>query len=253
MREVEEERRMGEMSEEENNKAQSEAGGENRDISPNEPDTESVKEHEVYKSTMQGIREILAKPMKVKTNLDISPKEVDASEVKTEKVSEVKVGERKSSWKPRKRLQTKKTESEKKRMKYNDKTDPLYKVKYLQLSKFDGKFRFVVNLHQRRKPKSEDFIAIMAEMSEELPPPFFARLDEIIQREKQATTYGFQVYATSREHLHVFDTFFFIRLHNWNVQRMKYILKGLSDKLTMKENLNKGLILDITFYEAAST
>ena len=34
---------------------------------------------------------------------------------------------------------------------------------------------------------------------------------------------------------------------------MKYILKGLSDKLTMKENLNKGLILDITFYEAAST
>ena len=59
---------------------------------------------------MQGIRETLVKPMKVEINLDISPKEVDVSEVKTEKVSEVKVGERKSSWKPRRRLQTKKTE-----------------------------------------------------------------------------------------------------------------------------------------------
>ena len=56
MREVEEERRMREMSEEENNKAQSEAEGKNRDISPKEPDTESVKEDEVYKSTKQGIR-----------------------------------------------------------------------------------------------------------------------------------------------------------------------------------------------------
>lgn len=110
MREVEEERRMREMSEEENDKAQSETEGENRDISTKEPDTESVKGHQVYKSTMQGIRETLVKPMKVEINLDISPKEVDVSEVKTEKVSEVKVGERKSSWKPRKRLQTKKTE-----------------------------------------------------------------------------------------------------------------------------------------------
>lgn len=139
-----------------------------------------------------------------------------------------------------------------KRMKYNDKTDPLYKVEHLQFSKSDRIFRFDVNLHQRRKPRSEDLIEIMAEMLEELPAAFFAGLDEIIQREKQATTYGFQVHATSRERLHVFDTFF-IRLHNWNVQRMDSILEGLSDKLTMKENLNKGLILVITFYEAVST
>ena len=66
MREVEEERRMREMSEEENDKAQSEAEGENRDISPKKPDTESVKDHEVYKST-------------IKINPDISPKEVDVS------------------------------------------------------------------------------------------------------------------------------------------------------------------------------
>lgn len=155
--------------------------------------------------------------MKVEINVDISPKEVDVSEIKTEKVSEVKVGERKSSWKPRKRLQTKKTEPEKKRMKSKDKTDPLYKIEYLRLGIKKGRqFRYAVNLHQRRRPKSDELIEIMAEMLVELPAASFVRLDEIIQREKQATTNGFQVHVTSRKHLHVFDTSF-IRLPNWNV------------------------------------
>ena len=48
---------------EERNKAESKSERENSDISPKTPDTETVKDHEVYKSTMQAIRETLVKPV----------------------------------------------------------------------------------------------------------------------------------------------------------------------------------------------
>lgn len=68
MREAEEERRIREMSaktvkEQENNKNKGKSGkeGEDSDISPKEPETESVIEHKVNRSTMQEIRESLVK------------------------------------------------------------------------------------------------------------------------------------------------------------------------------------------------
>ena len=54
--------RWREMSED-RNKAESKSEGENSDVSPKTPDTETVKDHEVYKSTMQAIRETMVKPV----------------------------------------------------------------------------------------------------------------------------------------------------------------------------------------------
>ena len=100
---------------EDRNKAESKSEGENSDVSPKTPDTETVKDHEVYKSTMQAIRETLVKPVDKKKDSSTGevqiPKEGKA---KTGKQSKAKPDERK---RVQKRTQTKKLEPEKKRMK----------------------------------------------------------------------------------------------------------------------------------------
>ena len=78
--------------------------------------------------------------------------------------------------------------------------------------------------------------------------PFYTCVSEIIEKRKTQKTTAIKIEALSREHWHVEYTCNFSQ-NQWSYTKMDAIMDALADQLTMKENLNRGLMMNISLYE----
>ena len=73
-------------------------------------------------------------------------------------------------------------------------------------------------------------------------------MSEIIEKRKPRKTTAIKIEASSREDRHVEYTREFSP-NQWSYTKMDEIMDTLADQLTMKENLNSGLMMNIFLYE----
>lgn len=78
----------------------------------------------------------------------------------------------------------------------------------------------------------------------EVVNPLYQGLTTILEQRKEASTIRLQV--SSREHVHVSYTCY-CTPDTWSYTVMDDILEGLNEQLTMKQNLNQGLLLQLSF------
>ena len=110
-------------------------------------------------------------------------------------------------------------------------------------ARVNGTDFYVVDLYQLspRKPgtRNWDF---------EVVYPFYHGLNAITEQRKTPKTTLIKVEASSREHADVTYTCEFSP-DEWSYKTMDEISEALADQLTMKQNLNRGLLMNISFYE----
>ena len=73
-------------------------------------------------------------------------------------------------------------------------------------------------------------------------------LNDIIELTKPSKTSQIKIRASSREHWDVVYTCEF-RVDQWSYNKMDEIMDGLADQLTMKQDLNGGLLIQLSFNE----
>ena len=117
---------------------------------------------------------------------------------------------------------------------------PVFNASYTRVNGTDF---YVVDLYQLspRKPGTRhwDF---------EVVYPFYHGLNAITEQRKTPKTTLIKVEASSREHADVTYTCEFSP-DEWSYKTMDEISEALADQLTMKQNLNRGLLMNISFYE----
>ena len=85
-------------------------------------------------------------------------------------------------------------------------------------------------------------------MDFEIAYPLYHGLNDIIELTKTSKTSQIKIKASSREHQDVVYTCEF-RVDQWSHNKMDEIMEGLADQLTMKQNLNGGLLMQLSFNE----
>ena len=113
---------------------------------------------------------------------------------------------------------------------------PVFKVIYYGL---DGTGLYTVDIKEiyLRKPRVRN-------MDFEVVYPLYNVLNDIIEKRKTSKTTTIKVEASSREHNHVtYDCEF--SPDKWSYTTMDAIMDALADQLTMKKNLNRGLLMKI--------
>ena len=80
----------------------------------------------------------------------------------------------------------------------------------------------------------------------EVVNPLYQGLDAILEKRKEGSTIKIQV--SSRQHPNVTYTCY-CTADTWSYTIMDEILEGLSDQLSMKQNLNRGLLIQLSFYK----
>ena len=118
--------------------------------------------------------------------------------------------------------------------------DPLFQVSYAQIF---GSNLYVVDITQ--KPPSKEG---MRNMDFEIVYPIYHGLNDIIELTKPSKTSKIKIRASSREHWEVVYTCEF-RVDQLSYNKMDEIMDGLADQLTMKQNLNGGLLIQLSFNE----
>ena len=118
--------------------------------------------------------------------------------------------------------------------------DPLFQASYTQIF---GCNLYVVDITQ--KPPSKEGAR---NLDFEIVYPIYHGLNEIIELTKPSNTSQMKIRASSREHWEVVYTCEF-RVDQWSYNRMDGIIDGLADQLTMKQNLNGGLLIQLSFKE----
>ena len=118
--------------------------------------------------------------------------------------------------------------------------DPLFQVSYTQIF---GSYLYVVDITQ--KPPSKEG---MRNMDFEIVYPIYHGLNDIIELTKPSKTSKIKIRASSREHCEVVYTCEF-RVDQWSYNKMDEIMDGLADQLTMKQKLNGGLLIQLSFNE----
>ena len=73
-------------------------------------------------------------------------------------------------------------------------------------------------------------------------------LNDIIEQQKTPKTTLIKVKTSSREHFNVAYTCEFT-LDQWSYTTMDEIIEALAEQLTMKQDLNRGLLMSLSFYE----
>ena len=116
--------------------------------------------------------------------------------------------------------------------------DPLFKVSYTQIF---GANLYVVDITQ--KPPSKEGVR---NIDFEIVYPIYHGLNDIIELAKPSKTSPMKIKVSSREHWEVVYTCDF-RVDQWSYNKMDEIMDGLADQLTMKQNLNGGLLLQLSF------
>ena len=118
--------------------------------------------------------------------------------------------------------------------------DPLFQVSYTPIF---GSTLYIVDITQ--KPPSKEGVR---NMDFEIVYPIYHGLNEIIELTKPSKTSQIKIKVSSRDHLEVVYTCEF-RVDQWSYNRMDEIIDGLADQLTMKQNLNGGLLIQLSFKE----
>ena len=117
---------------------------------------------------------------------------------------------------------------------------PLFKVSYTQIF---GSTLYMVDITQ--KPPSKEGVR---NMDFEIVYPIYHGLNDIIELTKPFKTSQIKIKVSSREHWHVIYTCEF-RVDRWSYNKMDEIMDGLADQLTMKQDLNGGLLIQLSFNE----
>lgn len=118
--------------------------------------------------------------------------------------------------------------------------DPLFIASYTRLF---GANLYVVDIIQ--KPPSKEGVR---NMDFEIVYPIYHGLNEIIESTKTSKTSEIKIKVSSREHWDVVYTSDF-RVDQWSYNKTDEIMEGLADQLTIKQNLNGGLLIQLSFNE----
>ena len=118
--------------------------------------------------------------------------------------------------------------------------DPLFKATYTRIF---GSNLYVVDITQ--KPPSKEGVR---NMDFEIVYPIYHGLNDIIELTKPSKTSQIKIKVSSREHWDVVYTCEF-RVDRWSYNKMDEIMEGLADQLTMKLDLNRGLLMQLSFNE----
>ena len=78
--------------------------------------------------------------------------------------------------------------------------------------------------------------------------PLYHGLNEIIETRKTPKTSQITIKVSSREYREATYRCQFTP-EQWSYKRIDKILEELADQLTMKQNLNTGLLMNVSFYE----
>ena len=78
--------------------------------------------------------------------------------------------------------------------------------------------------------------------------PFYHELTDISEKRKTLKTTVIKIEASSREHWHVVYTCQFSP-NQWSYTKMDEIMEALADQLTKRQNLSRGLMMEISLYE----
>ena len=118
--------------------------------------------------------------------------------------------------------------------------DPMFEVSYIKLF---GAHLYAIDIHQ--KPPLKEGIR---NMDFEIVYPLYSVLTDIIEAAKTPKTSEIKIKVNSRDHFEAVYTDEF-PVDQWSYNRMDDIMEGLADQLTMKQNLNGGLLIQLTFNE----
>ena len=118
--------------------------------------------------------------------------------------------------------------------------DPLFTVSYTRLF---GALLYSIDITQN--PPSKEGVR---NMGFEIVYPIYSVLHDIVESTKTSKTSEIKIKVNSREHFEVVYTDEF-SVDQWTYNRTDEIMEGLADQLTMKQNLNGGLLIQLTFIE----
>ena len=85
-------------------------------------------------------------------------------------------------------------------------------------------------------------------MGFEIVYPLYKTLEEVIEKKTTPKTTNIKLRASSREHWQATYTCEFLPTQ-WTYFKTDEILEALADELTMKQDLNDGLLVQLSFHE----
>ena len=115
--------------------------------------------------------------------------------------------------------------------------DPLYKATFTRLGDTNA---YSVNLI----PQTPVHVDVPRNLIFEVVNPLYQGLDGILKKEQPLST--IKIHVSSREHVHVYYTCY-CTPDTWSYTVMDEILEELNEQLSMKQNLNRGLLLQLSF------
>ena len=117
---------------------------------------------------------------------------------------------------------------------------PLFKATYTKIGDTD---LYVVDLKRQTttKPGVRNLVF-------EVVYPLYHGLNAVIEQRKTPKTSLIKIQTSSREHVEVTYTCE-CTPDKWSYNTMDKISEALADQLTMKQNLDRGLMMNLSFYE----
>ena len=117
---------------------------------------------------------------------------------------------------------------------------PLFNATYTRVK---GTNLYVVDLNEVSPSKDGT-----RNLDFEIVYPLYHRLNDIIETRKTPKTTLIKIVTSSREHFDVTYTCEF-PLDQWGYNKMDELTEALTDQLIMKQDLNRGLLMSLYFYE----
>ena len=118
--------------------------------------------------------------------------------------------------------------------------DPMFEVEYFRAAGTHlYSFDFIKREPKKAGPRNIDFELVYA---------LYLATSEIIEAIKPAKSSRIKVLTSSREHFGVDYTADF-PVDQWSYTQVDNIMEGLAEQLTMRQNLNRGLLVRFIFIE----
>lgn len=121
--------------------------------------------------------------------------------------------------------------------------DPLYKAVFTRLGETHA---YTVQLLEQTPVHSD----VARNMVFEVAYPLYQGLNDIVKKEQGLSTIKIQV--SSRQHVHVRYTSY-CTPETWSFTVVNDIVAGLTEQLSMKQTLNRGLLLQLSFIKTLSS
>ena len=120
--------------------------------------------------------------------------------------------------------------------------DPLYKATFTRLGETNA---YTVQLLEQTPVHSD----VTRNLVFEVAYPLYQGLDDILKKQQGLSTIKIQV--SSRQHVHV-RYICYCTPETWSFTVVKDIVEGLTEQLSMKQDLNRGLLLQLSFIKQIS-